>query len=141
MSRQWLPCGWAGATVGDVGEFINGLAFKPADWETEGRPIIRIQNLTNPTKKFNYTTADFDAQFVVKAGDIVVSWSATLDAFVWRGPEAILNQHIFRVVPFRELPDHRFIYWLLKNAIAEMWRSPHTHGTTMRHINRRPFLS
>src|SRR6185503_7060510 len=105
-----LPMGWAEATVGDLGEFINGLAFKPADWGTKGRPIIRIQNLTNPDAKFNFTTSSVDPRFVVKHGDILVSWSATLDAFTWRGPEAILNQHIFKVVPTPEIPDHRFVY-------------------------------
>ena len=31
--------------LGDVADFINGVAFKPEDWGTEGKPIIRIQNL------------------------------------------------------------------------------------------------
>jgi type I restriction enzyme S subunit len=70
-----------------------------------------------------------------------VSWSATLDAFVWRGEEALLNQHIFKVVPNRELVTEKFLHYLLKNAIAELIKSEHLHGSTMRHINRKPFLA
>lgn len=41
--------------VGDLAEFINGVAFKPDDWEETGRRIIRIQNLTDLTKPYNRT--------------------------------------------------------------------------------------
>lgn len=136
-----LPSGWATAKVDDLAEYINGLAFKPSDWESTGRKIIRIQNLTDPRKPFNRTTQDFDERFLVEPGTILVSWSATLDAFVWRGEQAVLNQHIFKVVPRRCIPDTRFVFWALKEAIAELWRSPHAHGSTMRHVNRKPFLA
>lgn len=139
--RSTLPPGWTSATVDDVGEFINGLAFKPSDWEASGRPIIRIQNLTGKNEAFNLTTRAVSDDFIVRDGDILVSWSATLDVFVWRGPEAVLNQHIFKVVPVPAMADHVFVRWALKNAIGEMWLSEHTHGTTMRHINRGPFLA
>ena len=47
INENGLPRGWEFVTVGDVAEYINGMAFKPTDWEKEGLPIIRIQNLTN----------------------------------------------------------------------------------------------
>lgn len=40
-------------TLGDVATYINGRAFKPQEWETSGRPIIRIQNLTNSTQELS----------------------------------------------------------------------------------------
>lgn len=136
-----LPEGWVLASVGQVAEYINGLPFKPADWETRGRPIIRIQNLTDPAREFNYTSKSVDSRFLVRAGEILVSWSATLDAFRWNGPDAVLNQHIFRVVPRAELVDADYLFHGLRLALGEMWRSEHTHGSTMRHINRGPFLA
>ena len=42
--------------LGDVAEFINGVAFKPEDWSEDGRRIIRIQNLTDSSKLYNRTT-------------------------------------------------------------------------------------
>src|SRR5690606_15494985 len=69
------------------------------------------------------------------------SWSATLDAFVWRGPEAVLNQHIFKVEPNRAVVTDGFLFYQLKRVIEEMWHSEHTHGSTMKHINRGPFLA
>jgi type I restriction enzyme S subunit len=94
-----LPEGWVWCRLVDTGQFINGLAFKPSDWGNVGRPIIRIQNLSGRQLHFNRTTGTFDPSVIVQDGDILVSWSATLDAFMWRGEEGVLNQHIFRVLP------------------------------------------
>ena len=68
------------------------------------------------------------------------SWSATLDAFIWRGEDAWLNQHIFKVEPAGKIAN-RFLYYLLRYAVREITRSEHMHGSTMQHINRGPFLS
>jgi type I restriction enzyme, S subunit len=136
-----LPTGWAPATVGDTGQFVNGLAFKESDWSSAGLPIIRIQNLTNPSKPFNRTTRIVDPVYIVERGDILVSWSATLDAFVWREEPALLNQHISKVIPDERVVDKRFQYHVLRWAIAQMRESAHVHGSTMKHINRGPFLA
>jgi len=132
--------GWSYATVDDLGTYVNGLAFRPSDWSASGRPIIRIQNLTG-SEKFNFTTRAVRQEVIVRKGDILVSWSATLDVFVWSGPEAVLNQHIFKVIPSDHINDHSFLRWALKNAIEELWASEHSHGTTMKHVNRGPFLA
>lgn len=41
------------AKLGDIATYINGYAFKPSDWSTEGLPIIRIQDLTGSSYKTN----------------------------------------------------------------------------------------
>jgi type I restriction enzyme, S subunit len=127
------------ARLGDVAEFVNGLAFKPADWEENGKRIIRIQNLTNPLKPFNRTRREVAEKFVAMPGDILVSWSATIGVFIWNDPEdAIVNQHIFRVIPDHEQVDSTYLRHMLVDALVEMER--HLHGATMKHINRREFL-
>lgn len=135
-----LPPGWAEATVDDLGEFLNGMAFKPTDWDSEGLGIVRIQNLTDPQKPLNKTLRPFEERYRVSRGDILVSWSATLDAFVWDRDDAILNQHIFKVTP-SECVEPRFLYHLLRELISEMVESDHLHGSTMKHVNRGPFLA
>ncbi len=128
------------ATVGDTGDYINGLAFKESDWGNDGMPIIRIQNLTDSRKPFNRTLRAVDSNFVVNRGDILVSWSATLDAFLWDREASVLNQHIFKVIPNEQFVDKRFLFYLLRETIFEMKQSAHLHGSTMKHINRGPFL-
>ena len=136
-----LPRGWALAKIVDTGQYINGFAFKPEHWESKGRLIIRIQNLTDSGREYNRTTFAAPESIHVEPGEILVSWSATLDAFIWSGEPALLNQHIFRVIPEERLVTSRFLFYLLKYAIARMIQSEHLHGSTMRHINRGPFMA
>lgn len=49
------PKKWPQVRLDGVCSLVNGRAFKPEEWEAEGLPIIRIQNLNDPTKPFNYT--------------------------------------------------------------------------------------
>ena len=128
------------ATLGDVADFINGLAFKPEDWETTGYKIIRIQNLTDKAKPYNLTNRKIDSKFIVNPGDLLVSWSATLGVFQWDDEEsAVLNQHIFRVIPDEKKVYKPFLKFALDQSVSTMDR--HTHGATMKHINRAEFLN
>lgn len=135
-----LPPNWTWCRVVDTAQYVNGLAFKPSDWGKIGRPIIRIQNLSGRNVDFHRTDKEVDPSAIVKSGDILVSWSATLDTFIWTGEEGVLNQHIFRVTP-SPLVNRDFLYWLLKGIIRELAASDHAHGLVMSHINRGPFLA
>lgn len=127
------------AELGDVAEFINGAAFKPADWGDEGRRIIRIQNLNDPTKPFNRTTREVAEKYLVETGNLLVSWSASLGVFEWHEPDtALLNQHIFKVVPDPAKVHQAFLRHMLENALTDMSR--HHRGSTMVHVNRKEFL-
>lgn len=79
--------------------FINGMAIKPSEWKETGLPIIRIQNLTGSQQHYNYYNGPVEEKFKVYNGDFLLSWSATVETFIWRGNEAVLNQHIFKVQP------------------------------------------
>lgn len=126
--------------LGDVAEFINGAAFKPEDWTETGLQIIRIQNLTDPTKPFNRTTRRIPEKLYVQPGDLLVSWSASLGVFEWQGPDVgLLNQHIFRVLPDEQKVDKRYLRYALEVALLDMQK--HLHGATMMHVNRGEFLS
>lgn len=127
------------ATLGEVADFINGFAFKPEDWHDHGLPIVRIQNLTDSDKPINLTMRIVPDKFRVRRGELLVSWSATLGVFAWdRTDEALVNQHIFRVVPGPKV-DHRFLRHMLEGALVSMER--HLHGATMKHVNRGEFLA
>lgn len=124
--------------LGETARFINGAAFKPADWEDGGLPIIRIQNLTGTREKFNFTSRQVKPELVVEPGDLLVSWSATLDVYRWTGPRGVLNQHIFKVLPNPGI-DPDYLFYALKSALAEL--SVKTHGSTMKHVVRGDFES
>jgi type I restriction enzyme S subunit len=128
------------ATLGEVAEFINGAAFKPSDWGDVGKKIIRIQNLTDSSKPYNKTTRSVNKKLNVNYGDILVSWSATLGVFVWtEKDEAVLNQHIFKVIHNSKIIDKNYLRHCLHQALDAMTK--HLHGATMKHVNRGEFLA
>lgn len=127
------------ASLEEVAEFINGYAFKPSDWNGSGKKIIRIQNLTDNTKPFNRTDTEVPKKYYVRKGNILVSWSATLDIFEWTHDEtALLNQHIFKVEFKEDIIDKKYFKYILKNVIQGMLK--YSHGSTMKHIVRGDFL-
>ncbi|WP_238707185.1 restriction endonuclease subunit S [Microcystis aeruginosa] len=126
--------------LGEVAEFINGAAFKPEDWHENGRKIIRIQNLNDSSKPYNLTTRNVDKKYEVNTGDILVSWSASLGVFEWLEMEpAWLNQHIFKAIPDKAKVHKNYFKYSLGKAINDM--ECYLHGATMKHVNRKEFLS
>lgn len=137
MIEKKLPEGWEWRKLGDIGVYINGKAFKPSEWGDIGKPIVRIQNLTDTSKDFNYYNGDVDSKYLIDNGDILVSWSASLGVFLWNGGEAVLNQHIFKAIPNEEIVTKNFFTYALRTVIEGMKR--YTHGSTMKHIVKSDF--
>jgi type I restriction enzyme S subunit len=137
LNGEALPEGWSVQLVGSVGEYFNGFPFKPSDWKETGLPIIRIQNLNDPTKPYNcYPDRLPDCHFV-RNGDILISWSASLGTFIWRGGDAWLNQHIFKAIPNESKIDKDFFYWAMVYAIDRIARN--ARGSTMVHVTSKEF--
>ena len=125
-------------TLGTVATYINGRAFKPSEWEKTGMPIIRIQNLTSENAPYNYSKGIFEEKYIVHNGDLLFAWSASLGAHIWKGQDAWLNQHIFKVLP-KEGIDRDYLYYFLLAVVAELYAK--THGSGMVHITKAPFMN
>ena len=125
------------ARLGDVASYVNGFAFKPSDWSDEGLPIIRIQDLTGNSYQANRYNGEYHPKYEVNDGDVLISWSASLGVYIWKGEKAVLNQHIFKVVFDKAEIDKSFfvhqVQNILENAASE------THGATMKHLTKPVF--
>ena len=129
---------WQYKKLGEIATYVNGFPFKPSDWVTEGRPIIRIQNLTDNTASFHRCNRkDIPEKYKIRKGDVLISWSATLGVFEWRREDALLNQHIFKVVFDKDNINKNYFKYAVKSSLGEM--SKHTNGATMRHIRKGDF--
>ena len=128
---------WTYKKLGEVATFINGYPFKPSDWKDSGRKIIRIQNLNNPNAVYNFYDGSIDPKYLVSNGDVLISWSGSLGVFEWTEDEAILNQHIFKVVFNKEYINKKFFQYVVASRINEM--KSKVHGVTMQHITKKEF--
>lgn len=132
-----LPTDWEWVKLGDVARYINGRAFKPSDWASEGLPIVRIQNLTDPRASFNHYQGEVADRFYIDDGDLLVSWSASLGVHWWHRGPAILNQHIFKVVEEKEKISRSYLYHALTLVMQSLRRQ--AHGATMKHVTKPRF--
>lgn len=129
---------WPTKPLGEVCELVNGAPFKPSDWDGSGLPIVRIQNLNDPTKPFNYTSKKLAEKFRVRSGDTLLSWSGTpgtsFGCFRWDGAEGWLNQHIFNVHLGDEVLPAFFIYQV-NSKLEELIGKAHG-GVGLQHITK-----
>ena len=132
------PKGWSKTNLGSIATYINGRAFKPSEWEASGNPIIRIQNLNKSHAPLNYTTGKFEDKYLVKSGDLLYAWSASLGVYIWNGGDAWLNQHIFKVLP-KDGVEKKFLYYLLEKITSELYAK--AHGSGMVHVTKGVFES
>lgn len=133
---EWIGCipvEWTASKLKYLGTYINGYAFKPEDWGDKGKQIIRIQDLTGSNDNPNYFSGSIDDKYLVKDGTILVSWAATLEAFIWNRGEGWLNQHIFKALPDKKQVDYDYFFWLIKEAMRNM-NNDNKHGIMMQHV-------
>jgi type I restriction enzyme S subunit len=128
-----IPRDWQVAGLKDVADYINGYPFSPDDWKTVGLPIISIQNLNDPTADFNYFEGNIDDRYIIENGNLLFSWSASIGAYIWNRGKAVLNQHIFKVVP-NDKVDKMYLFHALFVAIEQLKRK--VHGSTMKHFKK-----
>ncbi len=129
--------GWTASKVKHLGRYINGYPFKPSDWSDSGKPIIRIQNLSDPDAPINRFEGSLGEDLLVRNGDILLSWSASLGAYEWDGEDAWLNQHIFKVDLDTNHITKGFFKWLAVHFMSAL--SDQAHGSTMQHLTKDSF--
>ena len=123
--------------MGELATYVNGYAFKPEDWSENGAPIIRIQNLTGNMPELHGYEGRLDEKYRVVAGDILISWSASLGVYEWTQEDGWLNQHIFKVVFDKEQLDKTYFKYAASRAIEKS--ATLVHGSTMKHLTKGVF--
>lgn len=126
-------------SIGELCHLINGYAFKPSDWSSEGTPIVRIQNLNNILAEFNYFKGEIDKKYYIDNGALLFSWSGTpgtsFGAFIWNRGPAILNQHIFQVLPKKEI-NLFYLKYALNGKLFHIIAKSHG-GVGLQHITKK----
>jgi type I restriction enzyme S subunit len=141
LFRQWFveeaDEGWEEKPLSKVADFLNGLACQkyPPQNDVDKLPVLKIKELRNGfSKNSDYATTEVKPEYLVKNGDVVFSWSASLMVKVWDGGKCILNQHLFKVTS--EAYPKWFYYQWCKYYLEEFVSISASHATTMGHIKR-----
>ncbi|WP_082613567.1 restriction endonuclease subunit S [Bosea sp. Root483D1] len=104
LGDDGLPVGWRLEPLLDLAYWVNGAAYKNMHFVAsgEGLPVVKIAELkVGVTDQTKFTNTDLGGRYRIHNGELLFSWSGnpdtSIDAFIWTGNEAWLNQHIFAV--------------------------------------------
>ena len=127
----------AAVPVAELATYVNGGAYTKHA-AGSGRLVIRIAELSSgvgSSSSSKYADIDAPPERTAYPGDILFSWSATLDVYRWTADEAVVNQHIFKVLPAEQWQAW-VVYAKLKEAMPTFQKIAHDRATTMGHIKR-----
>lgn len=131
-----VPDGWKVKALDSVADFLNGLALQkyPPTGEDD-LPIIKIAQLRKGnTEGSGFAGRNVGSKYTVQDGDVLFSWSGSLEVVRWSGGEGALNQHLFKVTSSTQ-PAWFVYYWLLEH-LPHFREIAANKATTMGHIQR-----
>ena len=135
-SVKGVPDGWQIKPLSELATFLNGYAFKPTHWGSDGIPIIKIKEMNSGVSSDTPRNPgdDIPSKYHFDDGAILFSWSGTLLALIWDQGPGLLNQHLFKVDPKPGIPrSFLFLAFSFSIPLFEVL----TTGATMQHIKRK----
>jgi len=131
-----IPAGWQIRGLDEIARFLNGLAlqkYPPKD----GRalPVIKIAQLrAGNADGADEASADLEPDYIVEDGDVLFSWSGSLECVLWAAGRGALNQHLFKVTS-AEFPKWFYYLWIRRH-LGDFRHIAAGKATTMGHIQR-----
>lgn len=134
-----IPEGWEIRPLDTIADFLNGLAMQkyPASTEeTDYLPVIKIAQLNQETTEgADHASLKVPQEYVIHNGDVLFSWSGSLNVVLWCGGKGALNQHLFKVSSTK-YPKWFYYFWT-KRHLPEFQRIASDKAVTMGHIQRK----
>ncbi len=133
-----LPKGWRKEPIDQSNDFLNGLALQkyPVKEASNYLPVIKIrelrQGITDSSDKANLEVPE---QYIINDGDVLFSWSGSLDVVLWCEGRGALNQHLFKVSS-NVFPKWFYYLWV-KYYLPKFQAIAAGKATTMGHIQRK----
>ncbi|MBK8232834.1 MAG: restriction endonuclease subunit S, partial [Candidatus Eisenbacteria bacterium] len=131
-----IPRGWEVKSLDEIARFLNGLALQKYP-PTNGKslPVIKISQLrAGNAQGADQASADLAPDYVVADGDVLFSWSGSLECVLWAGGRGALNQHLFKVTS-TTYPKWLYYLWIHQH-LADFRHIAASKATTMGHIQR-----
>jgi len=131
-----VPKDWKVKPIDHIATFLNGLALQNYPPEDDDYlPVIKIAQLhKEDTEGCDKASVKIPPKYIVDNGDVIFSWSGSLEVVIWCGGKGALNQHLFKV--FSEEYPKWFYYFWVKYHLPEFQAIASGKATTMGHIQR-----
>ena len=132
--KREIPEGWKTGTLLDIANYENGLPCQK--YRPTGADFLRVIKIREMNEGFTSNTehvrSNIPEKAIIENGDVLFSWSASLDVKLWTGGKGALNQHIFKVTS-NSHPKSFYFHQLL-NYLQHFKMMAENRKTTMGHI-------
>ncbi|EDT1456965.1 restriction endonuclease subunit S [Salmonella enterica subsp. enterica serovar Teko] len=134
MLKREIPVGWNTSTLWNIAKYTNGLPMQKYREDSDTYlPVIKIREMNNGiSADTERARVDIPEAAIINDGDVLFSWSATLDVKIWSQGKGALNQHIFKVSS--DSYPKSFYYFELLNYLKHFKMIADLRKTTMGHI-------
>lgn len=132
-----IPKGWEVKSLDKIANYLNGLALQKFPPENNDYlPVIKIRELKQGvTTASDKASSKIDPNYIIDDGDVIFSWSGSLEVVLWCGGIGALNQHLFKVSSGK-YPKWFYYYWT-KYHLETFRQTAADKTTTMGHIKRK----
>jgi len=132
--KREIPEGWDVGSLLDIADYINGLPcqkYRPI--ASDSLRVIKIKEMHEGfSSETELVRTDIPEKSIINNGDVLFSWSASLEVQIWTRGKGALNQHIFKVES-NKYPK-TFYYYQLVNYLNHFKMMAENRKTTMGHI-------
>ena len=134
--KREIPAGWEVGNLYRIAEYENGLAcqkFRPREGEAQ-LPVVKIREMHEGlSADSEFVSVNIPEKHKLHDGDLLFSWSASLEVMLWCGGDAGLNQHIFKVIP-KDGFSTGYVLLQLSQSVVNFIKIAEARKTTMGHI-------
>lgn len=131
-----VPKGWGVEPLDQIATFLNGLALQNYPPDGEGYlSVIKIAQMhKRDTEGSDRASINIPSEYIIEDGDVLFSWSGSLEVVIWCGGKGALNQHLFKVTS-NKFPKWFYYLWVLHH-LPDFQLIAEGKATTMGHIQR-----
>ena len=125
---------WKRVQMKDIGNILNGFAFKSKLFNNEkkGIPLIRIRDISN-NESNTYYSGNYDEIYIVSKEDILIGMDGDFNCSIWKGAPSLLNQRVCKVEIKTENYSKDFLFLVLPNYLKAI--NEHTSSQTVKHLS------
>lgn len=140
LFRQWFVAeaeeSWEKKPLVKIADYLNGLALQkyPSNG-VDHLPVIKIRELNQGiSETTDKCSRNIPEKYIIHDGEVLFSWSGSLEILIWNDGEGALNQHLFKVTS--EKYPKWFYYLATKYHLPNFRAIAESKTTTMGHIQR-----
>lgn len=138
LPKQYpIPANWCWIDMGKVVRMKSGFPFDSSRFSPEAkgkRPLIRIRDVLKG-ETATYTDEDCPEEYIIHAGEILISMDGDFNVAKWKSEDALLNQRVCCIASDSGFLLDDFLYYYLPDSLKKI--NDATPSVTVKHLSTR----